>query len=346
MRQKQLFLGMEADFGLVKPIFLNTPYGWYDTKLVHAHDLTSLSIGRYRVDLETNVKGVQEFWFDFEWTRYDEAGAPILLVGRELVGERFLRLRAVLEVFSPFLAKVVDLRRVYVRASGTGFHVFFFVQGIAKEQWLELTRRLLKDSAVVNTKGAARLVYGVDFDSVISTRKKLRETFSPNFDKSRVKRDVGFENYSSTFLLPDFLKLGEYPFASSLDGVVSPERYVLAALKKAALGRHKTLAGQVRECPALMRILQEPSTRCWQARNFLVKDLQYLFKMTEKQINDFISKENHWDDYNEDITRMYVNRHFTEGRNESLVKKPIKRSTLMRYGYCKNDCRECVYNKY
>jgi hypothetical protein len=95
-----------------------------------------------------------------------------------------------------------------------------------------------------------------------------------------------------------------------------------------------------------MRILQEPESRVWQARNFLVKDLQYLFKMNEKQIIDFIAKENKWNDYNPEVTKMYIKRHFTEGRNESLVKKPIKRSTLMKYGYCKNDCKECIYNKY
>ncbi|MFH1133079.1 MAG: hypothetical protein V1735_01170 [Nanoarchaeota archaeon] len=71
--------------------------------------------------------------------------------------------------------------------------------------------------------------------------------------------------------------------------------------------------------------------------------------MTEKgreAIADFIIKENCWSDFDSEVTKMYVKRHFTEGRNESLVKKPIKRSTLMRYGYCRNDCGECVYNKY
>lgn len=346
MRQKQLFLNMENDFGLTKPIFLNTSYGWYDNKLVHAQDLTKLSIGRYRVDLDTNDKGIQEFWFDFEWTKYDEQGNLIKQVSKDLTQARFLQLQKVLEGFSKHLMKVVDLRRVYVRSSGMGFHVFFFVQGIIKDQWILITRKFLVDSKIPNTKGQTTLIYGLDYDSVISTRKKLRETFSPNFDKSRTKKEVQYENYASCFGLSDFLQLITYPFAESLSDVICPEKYEITYLKKTAMIKNKAVGSKVRDCPALMRILQEPESRVWQARNFLVKDLQYLFKMTEKQIFDFIVKENKWNDYNPEVTKMYIKRHFTEGRNESLVKKPIKRSTLMKYGYCKNDCGECIYNKY
>ena len=61
------------------------------------------------------------------------------------------------------------------------------------------------------------------------------------------------------------------------------------------------------------------------------------------EIAELFNKYACWSDYNKSTTTYYVRKHFREGTCETKVKKPPKKKTLIKYGLCKDDCKECVY---
>ena len=89
MNQNELLRNMEADFGISRKIFLNVATGWYDfskhgSNLVSANDITLPHIqGRYRLNASDNAKGVQEFFFDLEWSSFTPHGEKVELVTKE-----------------------------------------------------------------------------------------------------------------------------------------------------------------------------------------------------------------------------------------------------------------------
>ena len=372
MLQKQLFIQIEKDFKITKPIFLNAE-NWYDTSLCFADDLTSHSIGRYRINTEFSKSKTAEFWFDVESTSYDKDGNKIKLITKDLVNSRFPKLKKILIILSlPILKHFPDKNKIYVRVSGSGLHLFFFVKNISSKQWLNLTRYFIDKSKLKNTKGADKLVYGIDIDSVISVKRKIRETFSSNIDKIQLKK-VDYKNYCSCFTLNEFFKLKKYPFCKTLKDAVSPKNYLSFNLPKPLLNissdyNHKTedsiekrknkiddrktaviiptnVAGMIQElakCPAYWYMLRNKNAD-WYERNFLVKWMKYGLKLNEKQILDLLKNNSGWSDFDLSITANYIRKHFTDGTPETKYKAPIRKKVLERYGFCDNGCKECVY---
>src|SRR3989344_3875808 len=130
--QLELLKEMEQDFKITRKIFLNLKTGWFDnskgkSNMVFAKDITLEPIqGRYRLNLTDNLLGVQEFFFDIEWSQFDENGAKIKLITKEITNQYFPKLkRAAKKLLFPLL-KYIPKEFIYIRVSGTGLHIIFF----------------------------------------------------------------------------------------------------------------------------------------------------------------------------------------------------------------------------
>ena len=375
---------MELDFGISRKIFLDVATGWYDfskrgSNLVSAKDISIPHIqGRYRLNACDNAKRVQEFFFDLEWSSFTPHGEKVDLVTRELVDYYFPQLREaafqVLDIVLPFIQK----QYVYIRASGTGLHIIFFLEGLQEGDWEAITQFIIVKSCLPNTKHASSLVFGLDADTIISSDRKISEFGSWNKWKKDFKHEVDYLNFA-TFLTPDELFLAEhYPFCPKFEAVRYPERYRSFPAPERLLTEAKRLppadspiqrkqstslptaqkrivvpfegdiplddpASKVRRCSAYWNILRSRDTE-WYERPFLVKHLIYVLKLTEQEILKLIDTYRCWDDYDPKITRFYVRKHFREGSSNSKVKKAPRIETLVKYGLCEKG-HVCEFHK-
>ena len=342
---------MELDFGISRKIFLDVATGWYDfskrgSNLVSAKDISIPHIqGRYRLNACDNAKRVQEFFFDLEWSSFTPHGEKVDLVTRELVDYYFPQLREaafqVLDILLPFIPK----QHVYIRASGTGLHIIFFLEGLQDGDWEAITQFIIVKSSLPNTKHASSLVFGLDADTIISSDRKISEhyPFCPKFEAVRYP-----ERYRS-YPVPERL-LTE---AKSLPPPASPiprkqSTSLPTAQKRVIVPFEGDIplddpASQVRKCSAYWNILRSRDTE-WYERPFLVKHLIYVLKLTEQEILKLIGTYRCWDDYDPKITRFYVRKHFREGSSYSKVKKAPRLETLVKYGLCEKGHR-CEYHQ-
>jgi hypothetical protein len=369
---------MEEDFQLSKPVFVDLKTGWYDRSLgknniVFAKDITVCPVqGRYRVNADANKKGISEFWFDAEF----KTGKKEVLT-KALVNERFSKLKRVVEKLLKFVLLYLPKDKVYVKESGSGFHVYFFLEGCDQKTWEIITRFVLQRVKLPNTKNADRLTFGLDIDSILSSERKISEVGSWNKVKRDFKGEVDYLNFNTYLSVDDFFKLCSYPFCSVLEDVCYPNQYNSSPIPEKLLKeareadsvgtmegssclalqkpsrvlefkgiiKKEDVAYQLRKyCDCYWRILRDPHAP-WFARNFLVKWLIYSMKLEKAEILELIDKYNAWGDYDPRITAFYVNKHFRDGTNESRVKRPPKKETLKKYGLCVNNFGECVYGK-
>ena len=257
---------------------------------------------------------------------------------------------------------------IYIRASGSGLHLTFFLKGLKSNyEWELITKYFIWKSKLPNTKNATELVYGIDKETVLSSDRKTSEFGSWNKLKMDLKKDVDYLNYATYLSVDDFLKAKEYPFCDDFEKVKYPERYRFIdvpdkllrdtrdckPLENEALPTKKAgskietagkrniiefagvispddIASEVRLTP-YWDILRDSETQ-WYARQFLVKYLRWGLNLSKNDILELIDVYNAWSDYNPRITAYYVAKHFREGTAETKDKKPVRKETLAKYG--------------
>ena len=231
-KQAELLKSMEKDFGITRQIFLNIKTGWYDnskgkSNLVFAKHLTQEQIqGRYRLNLNDSTLAIQEFFFDAEWSSYTEDGKEIKVVTKTITDQYFPKLkRATKRLIFP-LMKYIPKRFIYIRASGTGLHLIFFLRGLqSMSEWELITRFFILKSKLKNTKHADKLVFGLDTETMLSSDRKIAEFGSWNKLKKDFKKEVNYLNYATYLSVDDFFKAKHYPFCSDFNLVKYPEKY-------------------------------------------------------------------------------------------------------------------------
>ena len=202
-KQTELLKSMEKDFGITRQIFLNLRTGWYDnskgkSNLVFAKHITQEQIqGRYRLNLIDNTLGIQEFFFDAEWSAFTEDGKEIKVVTRSITDKYFPMLkRAAKKLLFPVM-KYIPKRFVYIRVSGTGLHLIFFLRGLqSMQEWELITKFFILKSKLKNTKHADRLIFGLDTETMLSSDRKIAEFGSWNKLKRDFKKEVSYLNYA------------------------------------------------------------------------------------------------------------------------------------------------------
>src|SRR3989338_6188087 len=230
--QINLLKAMEQDFKITRKIFLNLKTGWFDnskgkSNLVFAKELTLEQIqGRYRLNLNDNHEKVQEFFFDIEWSPFTEEGEKIVMITKEIADKYFPRLkRAAKRLLFPIL-KYIPKDFIYIRASGTGLHIVFFIKGLkSMDEWALITRYLIHKSKLQNTKNADKLVFGLDKDTILSSDRKIAEFGSWNKLKKDFKGEVDYLNYATYLSVDDFFKAKQYPFCEKYEDVKYPAQY-------------------------------------------------------------------------------------------------------------------------
>ncbi len=383
---------MERDFAINRKIFLDLKTGWFDnskdkSNLVSAKDISIPQIqGRYRLNLNDNLLKIQEFFFDVEYSPFTEEGKKIVIITKEIANKYFPRLkRAVIRILNPIL-RCIPKKYIYIRASGTGFHIIFFIKGFKDmQEWELITRYLMLKSKLPNTKNADKLVFGLDKDTILSSDRKIAEFGSWNKLKKDFKGEVDYLNYATCLTVDEFFKAKHYPFCSDLKSVKFPEKYqyfnlpkkLLDDAKKAKIDedakpvkdsspvkdltpvndkriaefngkipRNDPAFQLVKKCKCYWNMLRDENAP-WYARQFLIKFLKYILKLNREQILKLIAKYAGWSDYNPRITAFYVNKHFRKGTCETKIMKPPRKKTLIKYGLCEKKCKDCVYsNKY
>lgn len=385
--QIELLTNMEKDFKIAGKIFLNIKTGWFDncknsSNLVSAKDISIEQIqGRYRLNINDNELKIQEFFFDLEWSAFTENGEKIKLITKQTADNYFPRLKRAAKKLLFILFKYIPKDYIYIKASGSGLHIIFFLKGLKNmDEWELITRYLIFKSKLPNTKNADKLVFGLDKDTIISSKRKIAEFGSWNKLKKDLKAEVDYLNYAAYLIVDDFFKAKHYPFCSDFKSVKYPKyqyfnlpEKLLDDAKKAKMDEaakpikaspvkdltpikdklivpckdnipEEDPASQLKKCPAYWNILRAKETE-WYERHFLVKFLKYFLKLSREQIIELIDQYHCWQDYNKRTTTYYVRKHFREGTCETKVKKPPKKKTLIKYGLCRNKCGDCVYYK-
>ncbi len=384
--QTQLLQNMEKDFQITRKIFLNIKTGWFDksknrSNLVCAKDISIDQIqGRYRLNVNDNKLYIQEFFFDLEWSTFTEEGNKIELITKEIVNSYFPRLKKAAKKLLFLLLKYIPKELIYIRASGSGLHIVFFLEKLNDmDEWEMITRYLIKKSKLPDTKHAKCLVFGLDKDTILSSDRKISEFGSWNKLKKDLKKEVNYLNYATYLTVDDFFKAKDYPFCSDIKAVKYPDRFKYIELPPRLLADAvdskienpiepakdfavkdlrpaknfipvKDLAPvkdelvPIKKCPAYYSILRKRETE-WYERHFLVKFLKYTQKMSMKEILDLFDNHACWSDYKSSTTRYYVKKHFREGTCETKVKKPPRKKTLIKYNLCIDKCNYCVYTK-
>ena len=241
-KQAELLKAMEKDFGITRQIFLNLRTGWYDnskgkSNLVFAKHLTQEQIqGRYRLNLNDSTLGIQEFFFDAEWSAFSEDGREIKVVTKSITDKYFPRLkRAAKKLIFPVM-KYIPKRFIYIRASGTGLHLVFFLRGLqSMSEWELITRFFILKSRLKNTKHADRLVFGLDTETMLSSDRKIAEFGSWNKLKKDFKKEVSYLNYATYLSVDDFFRAKHYPFCSDFNSATYPEKYEYHEVSKRLL---------------------------------------------------------------------------------------------------------------
>ena len=354
MQQKDFFQRMEQEFQIVQPIFLNSSSYWNDNKLVHATDISTNSIGRYRLDFSMNKNSIQELWFDLE------AKHSSSIISQYQVNKSFLNLKNVIESLLYVLSQYFPKDKIYIKASGSGFHVSVFVKGIQSvAHFKSVMLFLIQDAGLPNTKSIAH--FGVDIPATISSRHKIRCLSGSNYDKVK-KAAVDYVNYASFISVDDFLSLKSYPFCSNKNNVRFPSCYSIVALPDILIKlKDNSDTAQLSDCikqsfhavpdrtnllcPAYYSILKNPDAE-WYSRNYLVKWLRFVLKMDEKAIIDYLEQHCEWSDFNRNTTEYFVHKHFQSGTPEAQIRKPVRKKTLHKLGYCKGGCDGCCYRKH
>src|SRR3989338_845367 len=241
-KQTELLKAMEKDFGITRQIFLNLKTGWYDnskgkSNLVFAKHIDKEQIqGRYRLNLNDNTLEIQEFFFDAEWSPFTFIGKEIKLVTKAITDQYFPRLkRATKKLLFPVM-KYIPKRFIYIRVSGTGLHLIFFLRGLqSMSDWELITRFFILKSRLKNTKHADRLIFGLDTETMLSSDRKIAEFGSWNKLKRDFKKEVSYLNYSTYLSVDDFFKATNYPFCSDFNLVKYPEKYEYHEVSKRLL---------------------------------------------------------------------------------------------------------------
>src|SRR3989338_5661535 len=195
--QTNLLKQMESDFQITRKIFLSLKTGWFDnskgkSNLVNAYEITIPQIqGRYRLNANDSKLKIQEFFFDAEWSAYAENGEKIAVITKEIVNANFPKLKkAAKRILFPIL-KYIPKKYVYIRASGTGIHIIFFLKGINNmEEWRKITSYLIRKSKLKNTKNAKQLIFWLDKNTILSSDRKVAEFGSWNKLKKDFKEEV------------------------------------------------------------------------------------------------------------------------------------------------------------
>jgi len=391
-KQTKLLRNVEKDFQIVRKIFLNIKTGWFDksknrSNLVSAKDISIGQIqGRYRLNLNDNKLKIQEFFFDLEWSAFTEDGRKIELITRQIVDSYFPRLKRAAKRLLFILFKYIPKEYIYIRASGSGMHIIFFLKGLKNmDEWELITRYFINKSKLPDTKHAKSLAFGLDKDTILSSDRKISEFGSWNKLKKELKKEVDYLNYATYLTIDDFFKAKHYPFCHNFKSVKYPARYQYLKLpeklsedaKNAKMDNeaesmirlryngnvslkpvkdytpvndeHISIpendpASQLKKCQAYWGILRKRETE-WYERHFLVKFLKYTLRLSREEITELIGKYTCWSDYNKGTTEYYVRKHFREGTCETKVKKPPKKKTLIEYGLCKEESKECVYKE-
>ena len=367
IRQKELFVQMEQDFGIIKPIFLNIDKGWYDNTLCFAQDLrTKFSQGRYRVDLNTNSKGVQEFWFDIEWKNPKLKRA----ITMQDVNDHFPGLKEVTLRFLDEILKYIRDDCIYIKATSSGFQLCFFATNVKNmEQWKNITLYLIEEAQLKNTKDVVLLTYGVDRDATIASRHKIRDVGAKNTDKLETG-ERAFLHYTTYIPVENFFKLRKYPFCQDYQQICFPERYETVPLPKNLVSikakgkvcshcfKSRRQSGnsevaldyeKARECPAYVDILREKETvkgDTWRPRHYLIHYLKNHLRMSEGSIINLVCKYNCWSDFSSAITKKKIHEHFRSGHSSEKLKTMIRKNTLRKLGYCLKNCKICIYDMY
>ena len=165
--QTELLRNMERDFKITRKLFLNIKTGWFDnsrkkSNLVYAKDIAINQIqGRYRLNLNDNELKIQEFFFDIEWSAFTEGNKKIEVITKEIVDSYFPRLKKAAKKLLFTLLKYIPKDYIYIRASGSGFHIIFFLKGLKDmDEWELITRYIICKARLPNTKNAEKLVFG------------------------------------------------------------------------------------------------------------------------------------------------------------------------------------------
>src|SRR3989338_1028420 len=255
-KQTELLKAMEKDFGITRQIFLNLKTGWYDnskgkSNLVFAKHIDKEQIqGRYRLNLNDNTLGIQEFFFDAEWSPFTFDGKEIKIVTRNITEQYFPRLkRAAKKLLFPVM-KYIPKRFIYIRVSGTGLHLIFFLRGLQNmSEWEQITRFFILKSKLKNTKHADELVFGLDTETMLSSDRKVAEFGSWNKLKKDFKEEVSYLNYATFLSVDAFLKAKEYPFCPTFADVQYPERYQCLEAPKRLIEDAKNANLEAEESP-------------------------------------------------------------------------------------------------
>jgi len=377
---------MEKDFKITRKIFLNIKTGWFDnsknkSNLVSAKYITVDQIqGRYRLNLNDNELKIQEFFFDLEWSAFTEDGKKIKVITKQIVDDYYPRLKRATKKLLFILFKYIPKDFIYIRISGSGLHIIFFLKGLKNmDEWESITQYIIYKSKLPNTKRAENLTFGLDSETIISSDRKIAEFGSWNKLKKDLKAEVDYLNYATYLTVDELFKAKQYPFCSDLKSVKYPQ-YQYFVLPKKLLEDAKNIkidevanpvkdsspvkdltpvkddfsvsskiiipnldsAIHLKKCPAYWNILRKNETE-WYERHFLVKFLKYFLKLNKPEIIELIDKYNCWQDYNKRTTEYYVRKHFRKGTCETKIQRPVKRKTLIKYGLCEKKCKDCVY---
>ena len=248
VNQVELLKAMEKDFGITRQIFLNLKTGWYDnskgkSNLVFAKHITLGQIqGRYRLNLADSTLGIQEFFFDLEWSPYSEDGKEIKVVTNQITDKYFLRLKLAAKRLLFPVMRYIPKRFIYIRASGTGIHIIFFLHGLLSvSEWELITKYFIFKSKLKNTKNSYRLVFGLDKDTVLSSERKIAEFGSWNKLKKDFKQEVNYLNYATYLSVDEFFKANHYPFCPDFMSVKYPEKYEYHEVSKRLLNDAKKI---------------------------------------------------------------------------------------------------------
>ncbi|MBI2657755.1 hypothetical protein HYX08_03620 [Candidatus Woesearchaeota archaeon] len=349
--------------------------------LVSAKDISVEPIqGRYRLNFNDNMLRVQEFFFDVEWSPFTVDGKKIEVATKETVNQYFLKLKKAAKRLLFLLLKYIPKDKIYIRVSGTGLHIIFFGQGLERmHEFMQISKFFILKSKLPNTKNTQELVFGLDRDTILSSDRKISEFGSWNKLKKDFKKEVDYLNYATYLSVDEFFKAKSYPFCDKFEDVKYPKKYetfiipeelyedaknanleepdnpvVKEAISIEPLANRQIAEftdsipendpafNLVRSCKCYWNMLRDRDAT-WYARQFLVKFLKYALNLNKEQILQLIDKYTGWSDYDPRITAFYVNKHFRKGTCETKVMKPPKKKTLIKFGLCENDCRDCIY---
>ena len=245
--QTELLRQMEKEFKITRKIFLNIKTGWFDnsknrSNLVSAKDIAIEQIqGRYRLNLNDNELKIQEFFFDLEWSAFTEDGEKIKVITKQIVEDYYPRLKKAAKKLLFILFKYIPKDFIYIRVSGSGLHLIFFLKGLKNmDEWRLITQYLIYKSKLPNTKRAEKLAFGLDSETIISSDRKIAEFGSWNKLKKDLKAEVDYLNYAAYLTVDEFFKAKHYPFCSDLKSVKYPQ-YQYFVLPKKLLEDAKTV---------------------------------------------------------------------------------------------------------